>query len=121
MLYIAKFKRLFERGHLIARRDKLLTHVALVAGFDDGPHNGGIADFLRLINLVPAWIPARVVVRKIGVVFLDAGDDVALHDLHVVDVEQYLHPLRADLAADLDRRLDMVAEIVRVALPLAEN
>ena len=45
---------------------------------------------------------------------LDRGDQVALHDLHVIDVVEQLEPLGADAAADLDAPGGVVALVVLV-------
>ena len=47
---------------------------------------------------------------------LDPADHVAVHDLHVVDVEQQLHARRADLAHDLRHPVEVVALVAGVAL-----
>ena len=65
---------------------ELLGDEAFEASVDNGLHDGRVVQFLRLIDLSPSGHAARMIVRKICVVFADGGDDVAFHDLHVVDV-----------------------------------
>ena len=44
-------------------------------------------------------------------VLADAADDVAVHDLHVVDVEEQLHVRRADTFDQIDAEIHVVTEV----------
>ena len=113
-LYIANFYRLAQRRHWIAHRHEFLAHKTLVTGFQDGAHHRGVIDFLRLVNFIAARISRRVIMRDVRMILPDARDQVAVHDLDVIEVEENLDALGADLAADFDRRFQMVGEIIRV-------
>jgi len=54
-----------------------------------------------------------------NVVFVlsDSRDDVAVHDLDVKDIEQQLHPRRADLLDDFNAIVGVVAGRPRAASP----
>ena len=71
-------------------RNKLLGNEALVARFENRPQDGRIVDLLCIIHFRPAWIAGGMVMPDHGVVLLDATNDVPIHDLHMVDVEQEL-------------------------------
>src|SRR5208283_3338754 len=62
-----------------------------------------------------------VIVGDMRVVFADGGDEVALHYLHVVDVEEQFEALRADALAELDAPGGSVAHIIRVVAPAVEQ
>ncbi len=75
-------------------RNKLLGDEALVAGPDDGLHDGGVVELLRDSDFIASGDAAGVVVGDIGcgrfdalvLVAEDSADDIYLHDMHVVDV-----------------------------------
>ena len=113
-IWIACAQRLQRVGPL---GDELLGHEALVAGLDDGLHDGRVVDLLRLVDLVAARHAAGVEVGDVLDVLLDRGDQVAFHDLHVVDVVEQLEPLGADLLAHLDAPGRVVALVVLVVRP----
>ena len=55
-----------------------------------------------------------MIVRDVLVVRFDGGDDVAFHNLHVIDVVQQLEIIRADLLAEFHAPGRVVALIVLV-------
>ena len=113
--HVADQHALLERGQRIgALRHEFLAHVAFVAGLHDGLHDRRVVDLLGVVDLVPAGHAAGVVMADVLVVLPDGGDDVALHDLHVVDVVEQLEPLGAHLLADLDAPRGVVAHVVGV-------
>ena len=95
-----------------------MREVAGVAGLVNGFHDGGPLQFLRRVELVAAGDAARVVVADPLLVVLDRPDDVALHDLHVVDVVQQLHVGRGHALHDLDP-VDSVVALVVLVIDLA--
>ena len=58
---------------------------------DDRLRDEAVVQFLRVVDLVPARHTRRVEVRDPLDVVLDRRDDIPVHDLGVVDVEQHLH------------------------------
>src|SRR5262249_44571526 len=63
---------------------------------------------------MPAGDATRVIMAEILVLILDGADDIALHDLHVVDVVEELEMGRTDFLADLDTPRGMVAHVIAV-------
>jgi len=55
-------------------------------------HNGPVVDLLFVIQFAPAGVARGVDMAQVVLVLADASDDIAVHDLHVVDVEQQLEP-----------------------------
>ena len=104
--------RLVQRCHLVPQRHKLLPHVTLIAGVQDRLHDGRIIDFLGVVDFVATGIPRCVIMGDIRMNFLDPRDDVTLHDLDVINIEQNLHPLRPDLLANFNRRFQRIAKII---------
>ena len=65
-LNVADLDGLAERGQGIGPLgDEFLADEALVAGGDDGPHDGRVIDFLGLIDLVAAGHAAGVEVADV--------------------------------------------------------
>jgi len=62
----------------------------LKTGGDDGFHDRGIVQLLGFVDLIAAGDAAGVVVAEVLMVLLDRPDDIAFHDLHVVDVVRSL-------------------------------
>src|SRR5712691_389288 len=120
--HVAERDRLPERGEGIARGHELVGDVAGEAGVGDGRADRPPLQLLRLVELVAPGHAAGVVVADELVVRLrgrprvatDGADDVALHDLHVIDVEQHLHLRRADRLHDLEAVGRPVAQVVLV-------
>src|SRR5262245_16685489 len=75
---------------VIPRWNEFLPDKTLVSRGGDRLHDAGIVDLLRVVDLVTARITGRVVVSDIVLVLLQPHNHIALHDLHVVDVEQDL-------------------------------
>ena len=95
--------------------------MALVAGLEDRAHDRRIVQLLRLVDLVPAWVAAGVVVEKILVIVADRPDDIPLHDLHVVNVVQQPEPLRVDRLAKLHAPVGAVAHVILVVHAAVEQ
>ena len=55
-------------------------------GLANGSDDGGVIEFLGMVDFVAAGVAAGVVVAEVLVKIADGADDVAFHDLHVVDV-----------------------------------
>lgn len=96
--------------------DEFLADEALVAAFCDGAHDGRVVDFLVVVEFVTAGISCGVDVADEGCAFLVPADDIAVHDLDVVDVEEHFHAFGGDFAADVEGVVDVVAPVIGVAL-----
>ena len=70
---------------------------------------------IRLGAGAAAGVAGGVVVADVFLVFADVADDVAVHDLHMINVEQQLEVWRANLLDGLDAKLDIVALIAGVS------
>ena len=120
-LHIANPNTLLQRGDFVLLfRDKLLADEAFVAGPDDSLHDGRVIQLLRFVDFGATGTAASVDVREVFVVLLDVLDDVALHDLHVVDVVEQAEIGRAEAAAKLYAPDSMVAEVILVAHAVEE-
>ena len=80
-----------------------MTNVPVVARLDDCPDDGRIVQFLGVIDVIASRVSCSMDVADPADVLLDGADHVALHDLHVVDVEQYLDAGAVDALADSHR------------------
>ena len=95
--------------------------MTLEACIENRLHHRRIIDLLRVIDLVAARHAARVVVGDVGMEFLDPHDQVALHDLHVIDVVEQLESFGADAFAQFHAPLGVVALVVLVIHPAVEQ
>ena len=78
-----------------------------------------VVQFLRFVHVPPAGIARRMVMGEVWMVFADGADEVAFHDLHVVDVVEQADARRADQLADLDtpgRVVALVARMIHLAV-----
>src|SRR5207245_5735742 len=80
----------------VAGGDELLPDVALVTNLQERLHDRLVADLLLVVELAATGVAGRVDVADIVPVLADAADDVAVHGLDVVDVEEELEIRRAD-------------------------
>src|ERR1043166_1039520 len=62
--------------------DELLGNEALEAGIDDGLHDGGIIQLLRIVDFIAPRHATGVVMGDIGSRLANGSDHIALHDLH---------------------------------------
>ena len=63
-----------------------MTDEAFIAGVSNGFEYRRIVNLLLVVQIIASWVPRGVVVADSPVAFLDGTDDVAFHNLHVVDV-----------------------------------
>src|SRR6185295_8777965 len=84
--YSASLHGLSQRGEGVARRHELVRHEAGEAGVGDGRGDRAPVQLLRAVQLVAAGHATRMEVGNPLTVFADGADDVAFHDLHVIDV-----------------------------------
>jgi len=88
--------------------------VAAEVGGGDAAHDAVPLDFLGGVEFVAPGNAAGVEMGDAIDVFLDGTDEVAFHDLHVVDVEEKFDAGGVDGLDDLDAPSGVVAHIVTV-------
>ncbi len=88
--------------------------VAAEVGGGDAAHHAVPLDFLRGVEFVAARNSAGVKVADPVDVFLNGADEVAFHDLHVIDVEEQFDARGVDGLNDLDAPGGVVAHVVVV-------
>src|SRR5579884_848972 len=93
--HIAQRHRFLQTLGRIARGNEFLTDVARVLHFHQGPHDRGIIDLLGVVQLTSPRIARRMNMANVLGILANAADNVAVHDLHMIDVEQQLEPWRA--------------------------
>ena len=76
-LHVTRLVRLFEGGHGVTLRRKFLAYIAVVVGGGDGAADGGVVEFLIVVEFVAARIARRVEVADVGDVVAQGADDVA--------------------------------------------
>ena len=96
--------------------DEFLSDEPLVASLDYGAHNSGVVDLLRVVQLGSTGIAGRMVVTDEILILSYASNDVAVHDLHMVYVEEKFHMWRADAADEIRALIDVITEIAGMAL-----
>ena len=80
----------------------------------DRLHHATVVQLLRVVDLGAAGHAAGVIVRDVLRVGANRRDDVAFHDLHVVDVVQQLEARRRDALHDLHGPRRVVGLVVLV-------
>ncbi len=107
-------ERLFERSHGVAEGCVFVGDEALVAEVGDGFGDPFVMHFLGVVHFVAAGIAGGVEMGEEGVVVADGADDIAFHDLHVIDVVEELHAGGFDAFAEFDTPGGAVALVVGV-------
>ena len=87
---------------------------SLVARVGDGFGDRGIEEFLGVVEFVASWVASGVVVAEVLMIVFDGADDVAFHDLHVVDVVEQFEVIAADLFDQLNPPARRVTHVIRV-------
>ena len=100
---------------IIPSGDKFLCHEALISCLYDGAHHGGIIDFLRVVQLTAAGIARGMVMPNHILILPNAADHVAIHDLHMVHVEQQFHVGRINFSDEFHTVIDILAEVAGMA------
>jgi len=88
--------------------------VAGVTGFEDCLHNRRVIEFLGIVDFVSAGDSRGVIMGDVLFVGLEGLNDIAFHNLGVVDVVEDFEAVGADLFADLDAEFHIVEHIVLV-------
>ena len=88
---------MFERFYFIfPSRNEFVGDVACVSGFENCPHDRRIMNFLILVQLAPSGIASRMVVGDEVLILPNTADDIPVHNLHVINVEEQFHAGRVD-------------------------
>ena len=96
--------------------NEFVGDVTVETGFENGVHDGGIVDFLLVVQFRSPGVSCYVIMANEVLVLPDPTYDVAVHDLHVIDVEKEFEAGRSDLLDHLDAVVDVVAKVTRMAL-----
>ena len=83
--------------------------------------NGGIVNFFSLPRFVTSGDTGDVVMAVPLVVFFDVGDEVALHDLHVVDVVEQLKAGTGQFACQGNAPTDAICHVIGVVHKAVEE
>src|ERR1700679_2746377 len=95
--YRANPQRFGKRQKWIAAGGyELVRDVALVVKIRDGGGDGVIVQFLAVVDLMPSGDTAGMKMSDPVDVVADRSDDIALHDLHMINVVQQFQPRRID-------------------------
>src|SRR6185369_8741737 len=89
-------------------RSVLVCDEARVSGFGDGVGDKAVVQFLCVVDLLPRRHAGDVDVTDVIEILAKIADDIAVHDLHVIDVVDDLHARRADLLADLPTPIEVI-------------
>ena len=89
-LHVAQRHGLPQALQGVAGGDEFLADVPLIADFEQRLHDWRIVDFLLLIELTAARVAGCVHMRDVVTVLAKARNDIAVHDLNVIDVEEQL-------------------------------
>ena len=81
---------------VVAAGDEFLPDKAGVAAFGDGAHEGRVVDFLLVVEFTAAGIAGGVEVADEFRAALKMAQEIAVHDLDVVKVEEDFHAGGAD-------------------------
>src|SRR5688500_11570473 len=109
--YLHRFRQSSPR---VARGNEFLCYVTREARLGDGTRDRRIVELLRRVDLVSSRHAGGVIVTDVPAIVADRSDDIALHDLHVVDVVKELESLRAHFLREGDAPWCPVALIIRV-------
>ena len=71
-----------------------MADVARVGSGGDGSHDRRVVNLLLIVEVLAAGVAGRVEVADAVDVRGDVADEIAFHDLHVVDVVEELEPGR---------------------------
>src|ERR1700722_12170390 len=100
--HVADAEGLCQRGRRVSFGNELLREITLKSGFDDRLTDGRVIQFLGVVDLVPSGVATGVEMPDVLLGIADRADDIAFHDLHVVDVVEQLEARRTDLLAQFD-------------------
>src|SRR2546423_521881 len=113
-LYVAEVDGFAQGGEWIACGDELVCDVASVVGRGDAAHDSVPLYFLSAIKFMAMWNAPGVEVAEPVNIFLNRADQVAFHDLHVIDVVEKLDPRGVDRLNHLKAPGGVVAHVIFV-------
>ena len=115
-LHVANADTFFERSDFVRLfRHELLSDKTFIPDLQQHPHNGRIVKFLRFVDFGTSRITSRMEMGDIFVILADVVDDIAFHDLHVINIVKQLEIGRPDTPAQFRAPNRMVAQIIFVA------
>ena len=86
-----------------------MPYKTLVSNLDQLLHDGLILDFLVGIEFIPAWITRGMNVGDDILAFANPSDHIAMHDLHMVNIEKNLDVGGTNLANNLYKPVEIIA------------
>src|SRR5258708_4010417 len=111
---VAEVDGLAQGGERVVSWDEFVCDEAAKVGGGDAAHHAVPLDFLGGVKFMAAGNAAGVEVADPIDVFLNSADQVAFHDLHMIDVVEELDAGRIDSLDDLDAPGAVVAHVVVV-------
>lgn len=114
LLHVAGLDGLNEGLHRVTGRGIFVGNVTVIAGFGNSSHNGGVVNFLVLIKLVTAGDTCGMYVADVFNVLTYCGNQVAFHNLHVVNVVEHFESRRINAPTQLEAPGGFVAHIAGV-------
>lgn len=91
-----------------------MPDISIISRCGDSPHNAPVIEFLVIIKVATTRVARSVEVGDPLDVLLDSSDDIAFHDLHVVDVVKEFDSGRVDSLANLNTPPSPVSLIILV-------
>ena len=93
-------------------RAPLMGDEAVVIHFSDGTRNERVIELLRIIDFTPGRHARDMDVTYLVEVIAQSTDDVAIHDLHMVDVVYDSDIWRTDFPANVEAPEHVVEHLV---------
>src|ERR1700733_6640856 len=93
---------------------ELVRDVALVVKIRDGAGDGVIVQFLAVIDFMPSGDATGMKMSDPVDVVADRTDDIALHDLHMINVVEQFHPRRIDATHHRNAKGSVITLIPRM-------
>src|SRR5258708_1010973 len=103
-----------ECGVILARK-KLLPYITLIVQFNQGLHDRTVVDLLPPSQFESPRHTSRVHIADVVDELAQPHHYIAVHNLNMIDVEEHLHPFRADTFDQLDAPIHVVAHITWMA------
>ena len=111
---ITNRKGRLQRGNRVAFGPEFVAEVEIIAGTSNGATDAGVVEFLAIIQVATVGVAGGVEVADPFDVLADGADDIAFHDLHVVDVIEQFDPWAVDPLTDRHAPRGMIALIAGV-------
>ena len=84
-------KRRSQPFNWIAFGDEFVTDIEIIIGLCNRLYHSRIVDLLFIVEVIAARVSSRMEMSDLLNVFFDGSDEIALHNLHVVDVVEQLY------------------------------